>query len=571
MNNMTLARFISDFRHPCAQHARRTSIRFATLSGCLIAFALMLFIFSAQANAASRVSGAPAPVFDSNSSPAVDADQRGAAIPLPQPLDDIDAHDETGTVTPAASIPIGSGSPPGEAAQDDAFARPTWSITLVLVLALSLAVGVSVALLGAFLSRSATRRLVEKHKQVADQWARQYEAADKRWRTAQDHAWDHSPAHGNAYAADTPNPFGLSGATRFLIEASLPAMANLLDSLDASTAPSKPSPQLATIQYALRTWSQTLRDLLDTSPLESRALVIDESETNLRELADGIVALLAPFAATQGLRISVSVDPAVAETVLADQGRVGQLCFHLLFRAIRLSQHREIVLMVRAEPLNAGSQRILIGLRETGDKSAQHDLPLSQPDITGKLSDSVDACLPLCRAIAERMHGGLLVTSGRGEIARVSFEAQFAVVEKRSSARPACDDLPTPASAIATGSWKDAVSDTYEPFDHRFLDSLSEEGVDLSVFLDGWRRAMADDMARLGVLRGQGEPDRLGSLLHRLSGAVGLVGARSLMEALRRASVSPSEQNTISIDSLIERARNLAMQLEARPAATRSI
>jgi hypothetical protein len=165
------------------------------------------------------------------------------------------------------------------------------------------------------------------------------------------------------------------------------------------------------------------------------------------------------------------------------------------------------------------------------------------------------------------MQGGLLVASGLDAIARVRFEAQFAVVEKRPSSSHVCGDTQAPASYIATRLQNDSVSASYEPFDHRFLDSLSEEGVNLSVFLDGWRRAMADDMARLSTLCCQSEPDHLRSVLHRLSGAVGLVGARSLMEALRRASASPLEQNIISIDSLIERARNLAMQLEARPAA----
>ncbi|MGF6572240.1 signal transduction histidine kinase [Paraburkholderia sp. GAS333] len=573
MNNVTMARFIFDFRCPCAQKARRMSIRFATLSGCLIAFALLLCMFPAQANAASRVGAASTPVLNGNSSPAVEANQHGAVIPLPQPLDDIDAHEGGSSGPPLATMASGDGSALAETAQDDAFARPTWSITLGLALALSLAVGVSVALIGAFLSRSATRRLVEKQKQVAGQWARRYEAADARWRTAQIHGWNHAQAHGNPYAVDTSNSFGLSGATHFLVEAPLLAVANLLDCFNVPAAPSRPSPPLATIQYALRTWSQTLRDLLDKSPLESRTLVIDESETNLRELADGVVVLLAPYAANQGVRISVNVDPAVAETILADHARVGQLCFHLLGRAIQLSRHQEIVLMVGAEPLNAGSQRILIGLMEAGEKSApaerrpQADCILCQPDMAGKRSDETDACLPLCQALAQRMQGELSVSRGMDAIASVSFEAQFAVVEKRSLARPVCDDVQTSASFIATGLPADSVSGSYEPFDHRFLDSLSEEGVNLSIFLDGWRRAMADDVARLGVLWRQGEPDHLRSVLHRLSGAVGLVGARSLMEALRRASVSPLEQSTISIESLIERARNLAMQLEARPAA----
>jgi hypothetical protein len=42
------------------------------------------------------------------------------------------------------------------------------------------------------------------------------------------------------------------------------------------------------------------------------------------------------------------------------------------------------------------------------------------------------------------------------------------------------------------------------------------------------------------------------------------------MEALRRASASPLEQSTGSIDALIDRARNLVKQLETPPLAYRN-
>jgi hypothetical protein len=82
---------------------------------------------------------------------------------------------------------------------------------------------------------------------------------------------------------------------------------------------------------------------------------------------------------------------------------------------------------------------------------------------------------------------------------------------------------------------------------------------------------MGDDLARLCILRRrQSHPDHVSGLLHRLSGAAGLVGALSLMEALRRASASPLEQSTGSIDALIERTRNLVKQFETPQFARRN-
>jgi hypothetical protein len=146
---------------------------------------------------------------------------------------------------------------------------------------------------------------------------------------------------------------------------------------------------------------------------------------------------------------------------------------------------------------------------------------------------------------------------------------EAAAARERSVNAVAWDSLATQGEAGAIDAKFAAegpisINPHYEPFDHRFLDSLSDEGLDLSVFLAGWRRAMNDDLTRLGVLSRHSDADHLRGVLHRLSGAVGLVGARSLMEALRRASTSPHEQDVHSIDVLIARASNLVTQLDAR-------
>jgi len=107
------------------------------------------------------------------------------------------------------------------------------------------------------------------------------------------------------------------------------------------------------------------------------------------------------------------------------------------------------------------------------------------------------------------------------------------------------------------------LSEPTEPFDPGYLDSLADEGIDLDAFLNGWCRAMRDDLGRLSDLRCELESAQLPALLHRVSGAVGLVGAQHLMHALRHASTSLSQRNADSIDALIARGRTLIAQLEA--------
>jgi hypothetical protein len=447
-------------------------------------------------------------------------------------------------------------------------------------LAFALALVAVVALIGTCLFRAAWKRAAEKQKHIADDWLERCAA----WQAREQEA--RIAASNAASAAVMQQRCWPPGAMRLYVEAPLAAVANLLDSLDTpSEAQSAPPTRMPVIRSAVRIWRQTFGDLLDDSPLASRALIMDESATNLRELIDGVIALSAPSATQRGLHLSASVDRKLAETILADHARLGQLCFLLLNRTIQLSTHREIVLVVRTRPMNSRSQRMLVSVMETGARHAlaaqqqgpslaANDLNMNQPlndgDTSTETSTDADACVPLCRLLAQRMLGELSITNGPNAGVRASFDAPFTVERWGPSSRPATADTRAPLAPIATMPLDASPGAPPEPFEHRYLDALSEEGVDIPAFLDGWRRAMDDDLARLGGLRRQGDPDDLRSVLHRLSGAVGLVGARGLMEALRRASTSPREQGPGAIDALIDRAKSLVKQLEALPAAHRS-
>lgn len=325
-----------------------------------------------------------------------------------------------------------------------------------------------------------------------------------------------------------------------------------------------------------RTWNQTLGDLLDDSPLESRAFVFDETATNLREVIHGAVALLTPLARRRDLRLSACVDQSVAEIILADGARLGQLVFHLLNRAIQLTMQGGISLAVRAQPLNSGSQRIFIDVISAVKKCAPNALSrhfgpaIEDPQMARWLGEA-NACLPLCRILARRMGGELSVSSEAGEAPRASFSAPFGVEQWVPSAKAARADIQvSPSPSVAAQSREISASVSFEPFDRRYLDALSEEGVDLPAFLNNWRDAMNEDLERLEGLLREARFEHLYAVLHRLSGAVGLVGATSLMDALRRACTAPREHSEASVRALLARAKALVAQLETTSRAYRS-
>lgn len=557
MNKMSRLGSSADTRSRASrvsQNAGLTSIRFAAVLGALCAFAL-LCMFSLRANAALLADGAPRVLHASNSRPAVVLAARDAVAQLGQP-----AHKTHSRSEAAASVPFVLASSDhryvaGKSAthaRDTEIDQQTWL--------LAFAAPAVVALAGACWSRAALRRAAEKWRRAEDEWTRRCDAAEAREQAVR------VEASIQANAAAKQERLWLLGVMRLYTEAPLTALTGLLESLGTAAMPSAQRERALMIRSAMRTWAQTLHDLLDISPLESRAIVLDESVTNPREVIDGVVALLAPAAARRGLRPNVSVDQTVAMLILADSARLGQLFFHLLDQMIRFSTQGEIAIVVQAEPVNAGSQRISIKLMDTrrdAVNAAQLPLfePIADPGFAGELPANLDACLSLCQILAERMQGELLVASSDSKsVTHASFSAPFSVEQWGPSAE-LTSNAQAPLFAIAAQPRHVATSKSSEPFERRYLDALSEEGINLHTFLSAWRRSMTDDLVRLGALHHRHDTDELHTLLHRLSGAVGLVGARSLMEALRSASTAP-EHETSAIDSLIERGRILVTQLD---------
>ncbi|MEZ0600635.1 sensor histidine kinase [Paraburkholderia sp. IW21] len=540
--------------HSFSHNAGLTSIRFATVLGCLFAFALLCML-SIRANAAPLVDGTPRALRVDDSRAAAVLAARDAVGQLGQSARDLHLREETAA---SASFALASGNShrafgqSATGARDAAIERQTWL--------LALAAPAVVALAGACLSRAALRRAAEKLHHVENEWTHRCDAAEAREQAAR------AAVSTEASAAAKQERLWLLGAMRLYAEAPLTAVAGLLESLETAATPSAQRPQVPVIQSAVRTWGQTLHDLLDVSPLESRAFVLDESATNLRELVDGVIALLSPSAAQRGLRLNSSVDQTVAERILADSARLGQIFFHLLNRTVQASTHGEIALVVRAEPSNSGSQRIVVSVTDGGGKAAHApQLQLFGPNADEasaerRLGDA-DACLPLCQILAQRMQGELSVASSSDSGIRASFSAPFTVDQWGPSTDPA-RHAQAPLFALVAQSQQAAASAPSEPFERRYLDALSEEGIDLHTFLGGWRHSMDDDLKRLSGLNHERDSEGLSSVLHRLSGAVGLVGAHSLMEALRHASTTPLEHEAGAIDALMERARTLVAQLD---------
>ncbi|GAB7524631.1 ATP-binding response regulator [Paraburkholderia sp. 2C] len=217
------------------------------------------------------------------------------------------------------------------------------------------------------------------------------------------------------------------------------AIVEMLNEADVEAAtpavPFAATPVAQVVRSALATFAVALRDGLDPAPLDTRAIVLDETPVDLRDVIDGAAVLLAPRAAAKGVELRVSIDRSVAASVLADRERVGQVVFHMLAAAIESVDAGRLTVAACSETLNAGAQRVLIGVSGDGRASATPsgahvsvngiDAAGDNPPVGMRVSDDPD--LSLCRVLAQRMGGDIEVGHGATFGVCVAFHAPFTV------------------------------------------------------------------------------------------------------------------------------------------------
>jgi PAS domain S-box-containing protein len=94
-----------------------------------------------------------------------------------------------------------------------------------------------------------------------------------------------------------------------------------------------------------------INDLLDFSKIEAGKLEIETIETPLRDIVDGVAAMLDPLARRKGLLLRTTVDPAIPPVVLGDPGRLRQILVNLVGNAVKFTESGEVSIEVhRVDP-----------------------------------------------------------------------------------------------------------------------------------------------------------------------------------------------------------------------------
>jgi two-component system, sensor histidine kinase and response regulator len=189
-----------------------------------------------------------------------------------------------------------------------------------------------------------------------------------------------------------------------------------------------------------------IEDIITISMIQTGQINVQESETNLGDLIDKVVARHGDKAARKG--IEFIWDPAMVPRntiVMADHGKLLQVLSHLVDNAIKFTDHGRVVILCSFVPEN-----VLISVSDTGIgiDTSLGDLVFNQfyqrENEISRKKDGLGIGLPIAKAFIESMNGKLWYEPGNGS--GTSFYMMFPFKPVNGNIMAPENNLPEAAS-----------------------------------------------------------------------------------------------------------------------------
>ena len=188
---------------------------------------------------------------------------------------------------------------------------------------------------------------------------------------------------------------------------------------------------------------EIINDVLDFAKIEAQRLDLDRVEFGLRDTVGNAAKLLAVRAAEKGIELACHIAPDVPETLLGDEGRLGQVLLNVMGNAVKFTAHGEVVLRVTVGDVGRGTATLNFSVTDTGigippAKQRQIFRAFTQADnSTTRRFGGTGLGLAITLRLVELMGGKLWLESEPGRGSTFYFTATFGVPR---------DDSRTPAS-----------------------------------------------------------------------------------------------------------------------------
>src|SRR5690606_29234239 len=188
-------------------------------------------------------------------------------------------------------------------------------------------------------------------------------------------------------------------------------------------------------------------DILDYSKLEADKLELETTGFNLRELLESVMQLMERPAQGKGLRMNLTIDPAVRLAVRGDPVRLRQVLGNLVSNAVKFTERGSVSVTARRIGETAAQHQLRFEVRDTGigipqGSQARLFQAFSQADAsTTRLYGGTGLGLAISKRIVDLMGGRIGVESEPGQGATFWFEVPLL---------KAAGDMPTNAPESGT-------------------------------------------------------------------------------------------------------------------------
>jgi len=191
------------------------------------------------------------------------------------------------------------------------------------------------------------------------------------------------------------------------------------------------------VQDSGRALLHILDDILDYAKIEAGRLDISPVDTDLRDLFDGTVGLLASRAHEKALAVRVDVAADVPATVSVDSVRVRQILFNLLSNAIKFTEQGSVRLHAECTGVSHEAAQIAIHVVDTGIGIAREvQATLFAPFVQAERSTTrryggTGLGLAISRQLAGLMGGSLTMDSAPGHGTTITLRLSVPIVNAR--------------------------------------------------------------------------------------------------------------------------------------------
>ncbi len=189
------------------------------------------------------------------------------------------------------------------------------------------------------------------------------------------------------------------------------AILGMADVLEDTPLDSEQREYLNTIHSSSNTLLTLINDILDFSKIEAKKLTLEQREFDLRGCVENALGLISSRAAEKQLNLIYQFESNVPQCIVGDSTRLQQILVNLLSNAVKFTEHGEISISVRANPLGDNLQELQFSVHDTGIGIAADKIDLlfqsfTQADeSTTRKYGGTGLGLTISKHLSELMHG----------------------------------------------------------------------------------------------------------------------------------------------------------------------